>query len=149
MIKKLIACVFLIMCVLVGCGQSYNRDTREGKVVSITLEEMKNKINNKDTFIVGFTQEKCKYCIEFNELFEEYRKNHNVVIYEVNLSKEDREPEDNLKIIHEHFPTFSTTPGIYYVKDGKVENSLTDNQKEMNEDILDKWVQDNQLDIKK
>ena len=104
---------------------------------------------NKDNFIIAFTQEKCRYCKEFYELFDEYRKNHNVIIYEVNLSKETREAKDNLEIIHEYFPTFSTTPGIYYAKDGKVESSLTDNQDEMNEEILDKWVQDNQLDRKK
>ncbi|MFR4996358.1 MAG: thioredoxin [Clostridium paraputrificum] len=147
--RKWIVFVFLIICMLVGCSSSYERDTGEGKIVYITLEEMQEKMINKDNFIISFTQEKCRYCKEFYELFDEYRKNHNVIIYEVNLSKETREAKDNLEIIHEYFPTFSTTPGIYYAKDGKVDSSLTDNQDEMNKEILDKWVQDNQLDRKK
>lgn len=149
MTKKIIVFLLLTMCMFVGCGSSYKRDTGEGKVVYITLEEMQEKMSNKDDFIVAFTQDKCRYCKEFHELFDKYRENHNVTIYEVNLSKETRDSKENLKMIHEYFPTFSTTPGIYYAKDGKMDSSLTDGQDEMNEEILDKWVQDNQLDRKK
>ncbi len=47
--RKWIGFVFLIICMLVGCTSSYERDTEEGKIVYITLEEMQEKMINKIT----------------------------------------------------------------------------------------------------
>ena len=148
--KKLILGVFCI-CMLVGCGSkdAYERNEGAGKIVTITLDEMQEKLSNKETFPIVFTTSYCGYCSEFHEVFEEYIKTHHVVMYEVVLDMEDRSEQENLDIILPHFPQFYSTPGVFFVKDGKNEEYLDFASLGMNEEVIDEWVQKHQLDRKK
>lgn len=149
--KKLLVISICCFLMITGCSKdkSYERDTSQGDVIYITLEEMQKKMQNKDEFVIAFTQQMCRYCQSFHLLFNEYKETHHVTIYEVDLTSENGSESENLKKILKYFPTFSTTPGIYYAKDGKVESSLTDQQNKMDETILDEWVKKYQLDKKK
>lgn len=93
------------------------------------------------------TQELCLYCQDFHAVLEAYQKNHHVIMYEVILDQEDRSPKENLAIIQPYFPDFSSTPGIFYVKDGKAESQLDgDPVHGISEEMLETWVKEYQLD---
>lgn len=98
-------------------------------------------------FVIVFTQSTCGYCAEFHEMFESYRKNHHVVIYEVPLDEEKELPSVNRALIQTYFPNFDSTPGIFYAKDGKCINGINQSQK-LNEELFDNWVQKYKLDKK-
>lgn len=149
---KKISCIIMVVCCLFvsACSSSaYKRDTGKGKIETITLEEMVLKMEDGDTFAIALTQELCGYCSDYHEMLKTYLKNHKVTMYEVNLTAEPKSESVNLEIIRRYFPTFRSTPGIYYAKDGKVVNSLTDEKKAVNEELFDQWVQEHELDRKK
>lgn len=149
--KKLLT-LLLIVFLLVGCHSKeevYVRDTSPGDFIQITLEEMGEKMENGDEFVVAFTQEYCGYCAEFKAIYDEYKKDHHLDIYEVNLTAEVASENENANYIHKYFPSFYNTPGIYYAKDGEMVSSLTDGISEMNEELIEEWVVKNKLDNKK
>ena len=125
---------------------AYERDSSAGSVISVTLDEMRQMISEGQSFATEFMKENCPYCIEFMSVFEEYAADHNVTLYEVNLSQENRSENDNTMIIQTYFPEFRTTPGVFSVKDGEEESYLNLYQLGMSEEILDSWVQEYKLD---
>lgn len=125
---------------------AYERDSSAGSVISVTLDEMRQMISEGQSFAIVFMKENCPYCIEFMSVFEEYAADHNVTLYEVNLSQENRSENDNTMIIQTYFPEFRTTPGVFSVKDGEEESYLNLYQLGMSEEILDSWVQEYKLD---
>lgn len=126
----------------------YERDATPGEIIYITLEEMETKIANKESFPVILSTTYCLYCRDFHSVFDEYIKTHHVVMYEVILDNENRSEQENLEIIKKYFPEFSTTPGVFYVKNGKEKNYLDFSSVGMDEEVIDNWVQTYQLDKK-
>ena len=66
MLKKILA---LCLCLsLVGCGKiNYERSTEPGVIKEITMADVQNKIDNKETFMFVFTQPSCHNCADFKE----------------------------------------------------------------------------------
>lgn len=124
----------------------YERDSSPGQILPLTLEEMRQMIDEDQSFAIVFTKEECPYCIEFMSIFEPYIQTHNVTMYEVNLTAEDRSQNDNKMIIQTYFPEFNTVPGVFSVKDGEEESYLNLYQLGMDESVIDQWVQEYQLD---
>jgi len=154
--KKAIRFVWMIgalcLCIvsLNGCGSNaYERDTSEGKTVEITLAEMESMIVSEQSFALMLTQSMCGYCQEFHEILKDYQKDHHLVMYEVVLDKEDATVDENLAIINRYIDDFSTTPGIFFMKNGKEESHLMPNELGITSESLEQWVVKNQLDAKK
>ena len=149
---KLKHLILFFMCVttLFGCSSSnYERDTSPGEIKTISLKELSEKMENKDTFTVMLTQSMCGYCQEFKTILTDYQKEHNLVMNEVVLDKENATPQENLKIIKPYFSDFSTTPGIFYVEKGESKSHLKEKGGTINTEHLDEWVQEFKLDRKK
>ena len=53
--KKIVLC--LMLCLLVGCSSSYVRDTSQGEIIQVTLDEAMHKMEQGDEFIVAFSSE--------------------------------------------------------------------------------------------
>ena len=70
-------------------------------------------------------------------------------MYEVVLDKEDATVDENLAIINRYIDDFSTTPGIFFMKNGKEESHLMPNELGITSESLEQWVVKNQLDAKK
>ena len=143
--KKRWMSIFLCLMLLTGCW-GYERDDSPGYITYITLNDMKQMMEDKNEFVIAFTQSLCGYCQDIHKLFYEYSKNHHVIIYEVLLDIECGITNEKKKLIQEYFPGFDTTPGIFYAKDGKVYDQLSNVK--ITEEVFDNWVQKNQLDGK-
>lgn len=143
----ILACTMLL--VLSGCS-SYTRDSEPGKVENITVTQMQEKIDKKESFIIVFTQIGCGACKEFKAMLDGYILSHNVTVYDVVLDEapeEDRKSE--LETIRKTFPGMNATPSLYYVKDGKLENKVDTTKESITKDRFDDWVQTYKLDEKK
>ncbi|RHO26421.1 hypothetical protein [Amedibacterium intestinale] len=146
MIKSMFICLTILL--LVGCQSTYERNTDSGKIVQITLAELVEKMENNETFAVMLTQSMCGYCQEFKGLLSEYQENHGFIMYEVILDYENATPNENLEIIKPYFSDFSTTPGIFFVEDGKNKSHLKDKNGTIDKENLDSWVLANKIDKK-
>lgn len=145
--KLLIA--FAIVCTVCGCSSSYERDTSSGKVETILLGEASLKKDKKETFVLLLSQTRCGSCIDFKGVLKSYLKKHNITFYEVALDKEQATQTENLMIIEHNLTNFSTTPSLFYIKNGEQVSDLQPLQDGITEEMLEKWVVDNKIDEKK
>lgn len=149
---KKFACILMVAftVMLSGCSSSYERDTNAGEVINITVNEMTEKINKKDTFAIVFTQTTCTHCINFKNMLSGYLLDHNVTLYDVVLDEAPKEEQQkNLDTIRKTFPGLKDTPSLYYVKDGKMDTMFEMGKDGITKDKFDNWVQEYRLDEKK
>ncbi len=118
---------------------------KEGKIVEINLFDITQMFSNGEEFIVLFTQDYCGYCQDFKEMYHYYASNHNLNIYEVNLTNEERSESENVDIIRYYWPAFNGTPAIYYCNDGEIVSTFSDGNSGMNLQLLEEWVNENNL----
>lgn len=145
--KKLMCVVACIMMLsLSACSNSYKRDTNPGQDVVISVAEMKKKIEHKDSFAIVFTQTTCTHCIAFHKMLDSYILYHNITLYEVVLDEASpSERKADLKTIQKTFPGMDQTPSLFYVKDGKKDDTIIG---DIGSDEFDKFVVKHQLDKK-
>ena len=87
---------------------------------NITYNEIKEKINNGDNFIVLLWQTGCSHCESFEPKLNEIIKDLNLKVYGLNMAELS---EEEYAIIKNK--TFITgTPTTVYFKNGKYEDSL-------------------------
>ncbi|MEG1475226.1 MAG: thioredoxin [Longicatena sp.] len=147
--KKIISIVCCSLVLLLSGCSGYSRDTSAGKLEAISVAKMQEKIDNKESFAVVFTQTACGHCINFQAMVTLYLENHNVTVYDVVLDNEEETKRDsNLQLIRKTFPGMNTTPSLYYVKDGKMDNVFENGSDGITEAKFDSWVQNYQLDKK-
>ena len=148
--KSFLLLIIALSIMVSGCGKFYNRDTRPGKIIKISMEEMETMMKEKETFTLVVTRDYCKYCAEFYELMESYLKNHHVKIYDVNIDENfGTKSDENIEKIENMFPNFVGTPGIFYIEDGKLVNQLDNESQDLTKTLFDNWVQDYKMDKKK
>ena len=148
--KSFLLLIIALSIMVSGCGKFYNRDTRPGEIIKISMEEMETMMKEKETFTLVVTRAYCKYCAEFYELMESYLNNHHVKIYDVNIDENfGAKSDENIEKIEDMFPDFVGTPGIFYIEDGKLVNQLDNESQDLTKTLFDNWVQDYKMDKKK
>lgn len=151
--KRMIYCLFTCFCLLIvsGCTKdAYARDTTPGKLEKITVEEMQQKVEAKETFVVVFTQSWCGHCKAFVEMLDDYLPTHNVTVYDVVLDEDPiKEQTVKLDMIRKTFPDMNATPALYYVVDGVQKDELVPDDDGITKKAFDTWVQKHQIDLKK
>lgn len=145
---KRIMTIFCCMLVLLTSGcSSYKRDTSAGKVEKITIEQMEQKIKNKETFTILFTQSWCGNCQTFLTMLEDYLPNHHVVVYDLVFDKDPiTDQKERLERVQKVFPSMTATPIVYYVEKGELKSELTSDDDGLTQSRFDDWVQKNEID---
>lgn len=151
--KILIGLVFAFT--IMGCTQtsSYERNTNMGLIKNVTFEEVKEKIENKETFMFAFTMEECSACLWFKEnVLSKYLKNHGFIFHEVFVEKETDSQllfdftaslSNNEDFIDDNGPTIPT-PTFFFVEKGIVKEWLIGSN--VHEKDFDYLIQKYQLD---
>ena len=65
--KSFLLLIIALSIMVSGCGKFYNRDTRPGEIIKISMEEMETMMKEKETFTLVVTRDYCKYCAEIIE----------------------------------------------------------------------------------
>lgn len=148
--KKLMVCSFLIVCILLsGCSSAPEKDTLQGEIREITMDELESKMSSKETFVLAVTREDCGYCDEFYDLMDTYLPDHPVEILDLSIDRETEEEKEGAEEkIRELFPSFVGTPNIFYIKEGKLKSQLNNMDNDLTEELFDKWVKKYELDQK-
>ena len=86
----------------------------------IKIDELKEKINNKESFILVIIQDGCQHCEAYIPLANKVGQNYNVkfnAISKTNLSKEDEAYLTNIANI-------SGTPTTVFIEEGEEKSTL-------------------------
>lgn len=103
--KKII--MFLMIILLTGCGNP--------KYTEISYEQLKEKLDNKDTFVLLLGSDTCSACANYKITMEKVMKDKKIEIFYVNLNLLS---EQDYAKIYSKF-VVNSTPTTIFIKDGE------------------------------
>lgn len=119
-INKYLLILYLVFMVsLCACSTQNNI---QGKMLEISVQDIKDKIDQKETFILQFTKNSCPYC---------------------KILKNIEDFIENQEFIYDIFKDLKTVPSVYWIEKGKPENQLPIVDENEQEYILSEWINDN------
>ena len=103
---------------IIYAAVSINKDKKEkdSHLVEITLSELQEKVNNKETFILVVTQEGCPHCESFKPVLQDVLVEYDTAGYEIVQSKIDEKDKDAYTDI---VPNVTGTPTTLFFKNGE------------------------------
>ena len=58
---------------------------------------------------------------------------------------EEYSEEQNLKLVHDNFGDFSSTPSLYYIGEGKTQDMLLSSEEEVTLESYQTWLKENHI----
>lgn len=112
--KKVLLVLFVLFS-LTACNKKFSK----GEVVTAYADEVLEKLENKESFIVYVGYDDCQSCKEFKPILNQLIENYDITIYY--LPTDDKQTEDQLnEIQYNYFYRMYWTPTTYIVEDGEV-----------------------------
>ena len=112
--KKVLLVLFVLLS-LTACNKKFSK----GEVVTAYADEVLEKLENKESFIVYVGYDDCQSCKEFKPILNQLIENYDITIYY--LPTDDKQTEDQLnEIQYNYFYRIYWTPTTYIVEDGEV-----------------------------
>ena len=112
--KKVLLVLFVLLS-LTACNKKFSK----GEVVTAYADEVLEKLENKESFIVYVGYDDCQSCKEFKPILNQLIENYDITIYY--LPTDDKQTEDQLnELQYNYFYRMYWTPTTYIVEDGEV-----------------------------
>ena len=109
--KKILICLMTIL--LVGCGNP--------KYTEINYEQLKQKLDNKDTFVLVFGSDTCSACASYEPIMQKVMKDKKIEIFYVNIHNLS---DEGYSKIYSKF-VITATPTTVFIKDGEQLSTYT------------------------
>ena len=81
----------------------------------LKYDEVIDKIENKDSFVLLISQTTCTHCISYKPKLEEVANKHKIYIYYIESNLLNDEERDKFT----SYINFSTTPATVFIKNGE------------------------------
>lgn len=109
--------VFLSIGGLIYASVTLNKKSEEmeNHLVEISFTELQEKIDNKETFILVYTQESCSHCMMYKPTLKEVLYEYDIYAYELQTDKLTTTEAAKLKDI----ANADGTPNTIFIKDGQ------------------------------
>ena len=112
--KKVLLVLFVLLS-LTACNKKFSK----GEGVTAQADEVLERLENKESFIVYVGYDDCQSCKEFKPILNQLIENYDITIYY--LPTDDKQTEDQLnEIQYNYFYRMYWTPTTYIVEDGEV-----------------------------
>ena len=89
---------------------------KKGELVSLNYKEIKEKANNKESFILVISQSTCSHCANYKPKLATIAQKYNINIYYIDY---DLENSKNQKDFLEKYNLDGSTPVTIFIKKGK------------------------------
>lgn len=96
--RWIITVVFLLLLVSCSPANDYIRDDSKGEIIEISLEQWGEMMDNKERFLVVFSQLYCYGCNLLHTMLDSYLVNHNITLHEIILDYEPASPIENQEL---------------------------------------------------
>lgn len=87
---------------------------KEGKLISLSYNDIQEKVNNKDDFILIVSQTTCSHCASYKPKVKTIAKEYGIDIYYI-----DYDVDSNGKEFLEEFNLDGATPITLFINEGK------------------------------
>lgn len=121
MAKKMIlflSILILFFSILFYATTKNKKDT--SLVTFITMNTLKEKLENKDSFVLILSQDGCSHCEAYLKTVDKVISKYNVTIYDLNLSKLNNAQKNELSSLF----SISGTPTTVFITEGEEKTSL-------------------------
>ena len=116
----IIIVLLLIFSFIVFLTIKERNDKTKDLITYLSVNELKEKIKNKDDFVLVFTQEGCSHCNTYHEVLNSVLKDYEVELYDLNLTDvKDNEITELNKIA-----SINGTPTTLFYIDGEEQTTL-------------------------
>lgn len=97
----------------------------KGKIEYASIDRVFEKMDQKDTFILLISRESCSHCEALKTMLDDTLKDHDVVLYTVQLDESSEEAtKKDKERLGERFEDANLTPHVFYIEKGKVKDDL-------------------------
>ena len=110
---KIFIILFTVTILLCGCSKKEH-------IKEISLDEFKEKIANKETFVVYVGNKDCSHCISYRPILEKVLDDYDITIYHVDNSKLDNNEYAEFRT----YINISGTPTVAFITSGEEETTL-------------------------
>lgn len=131
-ITKYLLIAFIGVILLSGCS-------KKNHITDITLNELKNKIENKDTFALYVGNEGCPHCVSYRPVLETVLDEYNIDIYHLDNSLLTEDEVSEMK----NYINISGTPTVVFFTDGEEETTLNRITGEVSKEVTIQKFKDN------
>lgn len=90
---------------------------KEGYLLELNLNKLKEKIENKETFVLCISKTTCSHCNDFKPKLKSIASEYNIDIYYIDVDKYDEEEFSNLISFD------GSTPTTIFIKNGDEETT--------------------------
>lgn len=130
-IIKYLLIAFLGVILLSGCSKSH--------ITDITLDELKTKIENKDTFALYVGNEGCSHCVSYRPVLENVLDEYNIDIYHLDNALLTEDELSEMK----NYINISGTPTVAFFTEGEEETTLYRITGEVSKEVTIQKFKDN------
>ena len=114
--------VILVCTLLFVLGKKYNPSKGDYKsVINIDLAGFKEKVANKEKFVLVVTQTGCSHCLAYLPVLEEIGEEYKLTFYDINMT----DLSDQDKIEFNKLVRISGTPTTIFYTDGEEQSTTT------------------------
>lgn len=117
--KKIILTVITLSIIIISV---YFIVTKKDNLVKLNYQEIIEKIENKESFVLCITAKKCVHCNEYKPKLKKISNDYNIIIYytDINNFKDNEYEEFKVK-----FSFDGSTPTTIFFKDGEEKTTAT------------------------
>lgn len=91
--------------------------SKEGNLLELNLNTLKEKIENKETFVLCISKTTCSHCNDYKPKLKSVASEYNIDIYYIDVDKYDEEEFSNLISFD------GSTPTTIFIKNGDEETT--------------------------
>lgn len=111
--KKLVIGLLAALLVLVACGST--------KAYEVSTENVVERIENKESFILYIGSKDCSACQQFAPTFEEVYNDYPDTLYSIEYTSAIAKDKETFEALEEnHIQKVTGTPSVYVIKEGVV-----------------------------
>ena len=107
--------IYILLIILLGGLLVIFKDSifQNSNFIKLNYEEIKEKVNNKDSFILCVSRTKCSHCQNYKPKLSKVAKEYNIVIYYTEIDKYDDNEYEEEHTLLEHINVERTACGIW------------------------------------
>ena len=116
--KNIILAILILLFIVIVTLLFFNNNN--GKLIELTLDNVVEKLENKEDFILCISRTTCSHCYDYKPKLESVAKEKNIDIYYIDVDKYDEDEFSNIISFD------GSTPTTIFIKNG--EESTTANR---------------------
>lgn len=104
--------ILILIFIFIVTSTLKNKESEKDYITYIAVNELEEKIKNKDDFVLVFTQEGCSHCATYHNVINSVAKDYDFNIYDINLSDVKK---DDIAVLNKIASINGTPTTLFYI----------------------------------